>query len=57
MINKMIYIIQNNTLDSITELNFNHHHSLIKVAKMHDEFECIKFIKQNINPYVTLFKK
>ena len=57
IINKMIYIIQNNTLDSINELNFNHFHSLIKVAKMHDEFEYLKFIQQNINPYVTLFNK
>ena len=53
----MIYIIQNNTLDSINELNFNHFHSLIKVAKMHDEFEYLKFIQQNINPYVTLFNR
>ena len=57
MINKMIYIIQNNTLDTINELNFNHFHSLIKVAKIHDEFEYLKFIQQNINPYVTLFNK
>ena len=57
IINKMIYIIQNNTLDSINELNFNHFHSLIKVAKIHDEFEYLKFIQQNINPYVTLFNK
>ena len=57
IINKMIYIIQNNTLDSINELNFNHFHSLTKVAKIHDEFEYLKFIQQNINPYVTLFNK
>ena len=37
IINKMIYIIQNNTLNSINELNFNHHHSLIKVSKIHDQ--------------------
>ena len=36
IINKTIYVIQNNTLDSINELNFNHHHSLIKVAKIHE---------------------
>ena len=24
---------------------------------MHDEFEYLKFIQQNINPYVTLFNK
>ena len=36
---------------------FNHHHSLTKVAKMHDEFEYLKCIQQNINPYVTLFNK
>ena len=57
IINKMIYIIQYNTLDSINELNFNHFHSLIKVANIHDEFEYLKFIQQNINPYVTLFNK
>ena len=57
IINKMIYIIQYNTFDSINELNFNHHHSLIKVGKIHDEFEYLKFIQQNINPYVTLFNK
>ena len=55
MINKMIYIIENNTLDSINELNFNHFHSLIKVADMHDEFAYIKYIKQLINSHVTLF--
>ena len=42
IINKMIYVIQNNTLDSINELNFNHHHSLIKVSKIHDQFEYLK---------------
>ena len=58
MINKMIYIIQNNNAsDTIKELNFNHFHSLIKVAKKHDQFEYIKFIQQNINPYITLFNK
>ena len=58
IINKIIYIIQNNvTSEIIDELNFNHFHSLIKVAKMHDEFEYLKFIQQNINPYVTLFNK
>ena len=57
IINKMIYIIHNNTLDSINELNFNHFHSLIKVSNIHDEFEYLKFIQQNINPYVTLFNK
>ena len=41
IINKMIYIIQNNTLD----------------LKIHEEFEYLKFIQQNINPYVTLFIK
>ena len=57
MINKMIYIIQNNNAsDTINELNFNHFHSLIKVAKIHDQFEYLKFL-QNINPYVTLFNK
>ena len=58
MINKMIYIIQNNNAsDTINELNFNHFHSLIKVSKIHEEFEYLKFIQQNINPYVTLFNE
>ena len=54
----MIYIIQNNvTSEIIDELNFNHFHSLIKVAKMHNEFEYLKFIQQNINPYIALFHR
>ena len=54
----MTYIIQNNvTSEIIDELNFIHNHSLIKVAKIHEEFEYLKFIQQNINPYVTLFNK
>ena len=57
IINKMIYVIQNNTSDSINELNFNHHHSLIKVAKMHDQFKYLKFLQQSINRYVTLFNR
>ena len=41
--NKMIYIIQNNvTSEIIDELNFIHNHSLIKVAKMHDQLEYLK---------------
>ena len=40
IINKIIYIIQNNvTSEIIDELNFIHNHSLIKVAKIHEEFE------------------
>ena len=58
IINKMIYIIQNNvTSEIIDELNFNHNHSLIKVAKIHEEFEYLKFIQQNINPYIALFNR
>ena len=58
MINKMIYIIQNNNAsDAINELNFKHFHSLIKVAKIHEQFEYLKFLQQNINPYVTLFNR
>ena len=57
MVNKMICVIQNNTLDNINEVTFNHHHSLIKVAKIHDERKNIKFLQQNIIPYVTLFNK
>ena len=57
IINKMIYIIQNNTLDSINELNFNHFHSLIKVAKIHDEFEYLKFLQEHVNPYINLFNR
>ena len=46
IINKMIYIIQNNvTSEIVDELNFNHNHSLIKVAKIHEEFEYLKFCK------------
>ena len=58
IINKMIYIIQNNVTSEIIDgLNFIHNHSLIKVAKIREEFEYLKFIQQNINPYVTLFNK
>ena len=58
IINKMIYIIQNNNAsDTINEFNFNHFHSLIKVAKIHDQFEYLKFIQQNINLCVTVFNK
>ena len=56
--NKIIYIIQNNNAsDTINEFNFSHFHSLIKVAKIHEEFEYLKLIQQNINPYVTLFNR
>ena len=58
IINKLIYIIQNNNAsDTINEFNFNHFHSLIKVAKIHEEFEYLKFIQQNINPYIALFNR
>ena len=58
MIKKMIYIIQNNNAsDTINELNFNHFHSLIKVAKIHDQFEYLKFLQEHINPYVSLFNR
>ena len=40
---KMMYTIQNSTLVTIIVLNFNHHHSLIKVSKIHDEFEYLNF--------------
>ena len=53
----MIYIIQNNTLKSINELNFNHNHSLIKVAKIHEEFEYLKFLQEHVNPYINLFNR
>ena len=44
IINKMIYIIQNNvTSEIIDELNFIHNHSLIKVSKTHDQFEYLIF--------------
>ena len=52
-----MYTIQNNTLVTNNVLNFNHHHSLIKVSIIHEEFEYLKFIQQNINPYVTLFNR
>ena len=46
IINKMIYIIQNNvTSEIIDELNFIHNHSLIKISKMHDQFEYLNFYK------------
>ena len=57
IINKMIYVIQNNTLDSINELNFNHFHSLIKVAKIHDQFEYLNFLQEHVNPYINLFNR
>ena len=49
IINKMIYIIQNNvTSEIIDELNFIHNHSLIKVAKIHEEFEYLKFSQEHV---------
>ena len=58
IINKMIYIIQNNvTSEIIDELNFNHHHSLIKVGKIHEEFEYLKFLQEHVNPYINLFNR
>ena len=45
----MIYSIQYNTLVTTNELNFNHCRSLIKVVKMHGEFENLKFLQQNVN--------
>ena len=41
MINKMIYVIQNNvTTEIIDELNFIHNHSLIKVSKCMINLNC-----------------
>ena len=58
IINKMIYIIQNNfTSEIIDELNFIHNHSLIKVAKIHEEFEYFKFLQEHVNPYINLFNR
>ena len=58
IINKMIYIIQNNvTSEIIDELNFIHNHSLIKVAKIHEEFEYLKFFQEHVNPYINLFNR
>ena len=58
IINKMIYIIQNNvTSEIIDELNFIHNHSLIKVSKMHDQFEYLKFLQEHVNPYINLFNR
>ena len=49
IINKMIYIIQNNvTSEIIDELNFIHNHSLIKVSKMHDQFEYLNFLQEHV---------
>ena len=58
MINKMIYVIQNNvTSEIIDELNFIHNHSLINVSKMHDQFEYLKFLQEHVNPYINLFNR
>ena len=54
----MTYIIQNNvTSEIIDELNFIHNHSLIKVAKIHEEFEYLKFLQEHVNPYINLFNR
>ena len=58
ILNKMTYIIQNNvTSEIIDELIFIHNHSLIKVAKIHEEFEYIKFLQEHVNPYINLFNR
>ena len=58
ILNKMTYIIQNNvTSEIIDELNFIHNHSLIKVAKMHDQLEYLKFLQEHVNPYINLFNR
>ena len=58
IINKIIYIIQNNvTSEIIDELNFIHNHSLVKVAKIHEEFEYLKFLQEHVNPYINLFNR
>ena len=41
----------------IDELNFIHNHSLIKVSKMHDQFEYLKFLQEHVNPYLNLFNR
>ena len=58
IINKMIYIIQNIiTSEIIDELNFIHNHSLIKVSKIHNQFEYLKFLQEHVNPYINLFNR
>ena len=61
IINKMIYIIQNNvTSEIIDELNFIHNHSLIKVSKIHTyihQFKDLKFLQEHVNPYINLFNR
>ena len=58
IINKMIYIIQNNvTSEIINEINFIHNHSLVKVSKMHDQFEYLKFLQEHGNTYINLFNR
>ena len=58
ILNKMTYIIQNNvTSEIIDELNFIHIHSLIKVAKIHEEFEYLKFLQEHVNPYINIFNR
>ena len=58
ILNKMTYIIQNNvTSEIIDELNFIHNHSLIKVSKMHEQFEYLKCLQEHVNPYINLFNR
>ena len=58
IISKMIYFIQNNvTSEIIGELNFIHNHSLIKVSKMHDQFEYLKFLQEHVIPYINFLTK
>ena len=58
ILNKMTYIIQNNvTSEIIDELNFIHNHSLIKVSKIHNQFEYLKFLQEHVNPYINLFNR
>ena len=50
ILNKMTYIIQNNvTSEIIDEINFIHNHALIKVSKIHEEFEYLKFLQEHFS--------
>ena len=58
IINKMIYIIQNNNAsDTINEFNFNHFHSIIKAAKIHEKFAYLNFLQEHVNPYINLVNR
>ena len=55
IINKMIYLIQNNiNNDFIMRLDL-YNHPVSNIAKLYTKFEFVKFLQDNINPYIGLF--